>query len=108
LQALTTLNDEVFVEAAQGMGKRLYKLDSDLPGKIKYAFRLCVGREPTKEEMGKIVVFYAEQADRLKRNVKTATTVAAATQPSPETPEVAAWTLVSRALLNLDETITKE
>ncbi len=108
LQALTTLNDEVYVEAARGMGQRVQKLDADLPGKVKYAFKLCVAREPTKEELAKITVFFAEQADRLKKDTKTATTLTSTTQPAADTHELAAWTLVSRALLNLDETITKE
>jgi uncharacterized membrane protein len=108
LQALTTLNDEVFLEAARAMGGRVRKLDTDLPGKARYAFRLCVAREPTREELTKLIAFYAEQWDRFKKDTKTATTLTATTRPTDETPEVAAWTLVSRALLNLDETITKE
>jgi hypothetical protein len=90
------------------MGKRLQMLNTDLPSKVKYAFKMCVAREPTREEMGKIIAFYAEQADRLKRDTKTATTLTSTTQPTADTSDLAAWTLVSRALLNLDETITKE
>jgi len=111
LQALTTLNDEVFVEAARAMGTRVRKLDADLPGKARYAFRLCVAREPSKEELTKIVAFYAEQCDRLKKDAKDTVALTATqptTKPAEETTEAAAWTLVSRALLNLDETITKE
>jgi len=108
LQALEELNDEVVVGAARGMGSRVQKLNADLPSKAKYAFRLCVARDPSRDELGKIIAFYAEQHDRFKRDAKTATTLLSTTQPTADTPEVAAWTLVSRALLNLDETITKE
>src|SRR6185312_2375273 len=47
LQALTTLNDPSFFEAAQAMAKRVLKEG----GKIEYAFELATARQPDAEEL---------------------------------------------------------
>jgi len=52
LQALTTLNEKTFVEAAQAMGLRVYREGaSDEWSRATYAFRLCTGRAPTEREL---------------------------------------------------------
>jgi mono/diheme cytochrome c family protein/uncharacterized membrane protein len=111
LQALTTLNDEVYVEAARAMAGRVIARGGDAAAKAQYAFRLCVAREPQKDELDKIIAFYGQQLERLKGQPDVAAKVALQ-DPNAKPPEnvadLAAWTLVSRAVLNLDETITKE
>ena len=50
LQALTTLNDPVFHEAAQAMAMRVWKEGgTDDRARVGYAFRLCVGRKPSEK-----------------------------------------------------------
>src|SRR6185437_7045276 len=50
LQALTTLNDTVFVECAQALGRRMAHEMSGTPEeRIRRAFRLCVAREPAPD-----------------------------------------------------------
>ncbi len=113
LQALTTLNDTVFHEAAQAMGLRILKEggESDLDRAI-YAFRLCVARKPDAAELQEVLSLLQEQRRYFERRTTAAIRVAS---PDPANPpdevnlhETAAWTMVSRVLLNLDETITKE
>jgi hypothetical protein len=113
LQALTTLNEKTFVEAAKAMGLRVLKEGgSDDRSRAIYAFRLCVGRTPTEHELKFLLNFWAEQYDHFENSTSTALSVAL---PDPKNipadiniHKAAAWTMVSRALLNLDETITKE
>ena len=113
LQALTTLNDTAFVEAAQGLARRvMMEGPKDDIGRATYAFRLCVARPPDEIELGQLVAFYSEHLARYREHVETAKLVAVSESVKPpadvDLPQLAAWTTVSRALLNLDETITKE
>ena len=83
LQALTTLNEPLFVESAKALGARALKeggaSDQD---RIAYAFRLATSRQPTPEESAVLLKFLQNHNADL--------------------------TAVSRVILNLDETITKE
>lgn len=113
LQALTTLNENTFVEAAQAMGLRVYKEGgSDERSRAVYAFRLCNGRSPTDSELKSLLAFWNEQYRYFEDRTSAALTVALA--DSKQIPadanlhKVAAWAMVSRAILNLDESITKE
>jgi hypothetical protein len=113
LQALTTLNERTFVEAAQAMGLRVYKEGgTDEHSRAVYAFRLCNGRSPTDRELKSIMNFWDEQYRYFED--RTSAALAVALSDPKQIPadvnahKVAAWAMVSRALLNLDESITKE
>ncbi len=112
LQALTTLNEKTFVEAAQAMGLRVYREGGpDERSRATYAFRLCAGRAPSERELGSLLKFYAEQLDYFDERTTDALKVGSASTnfpPNVNMHKVAAWAMVSRAILNLDETITKE
>jgi hypothetical protein len=113
LQALTTLNEKTFVEAAQAMGLRVYREGgTDERGRAIYAFRLCVGRAPNDGELRSILDFWEQQYRYFEERTADAVKVGSilATNPPPDVNlhKVAAWAMVSRALLNLDETITKQ
>jgi hypothetical protein len=90
LQALTTLNEPLFFEAAQALGKRALaeggKTDAE---KLAWAFQRCTARMPTAAEADELSTFLSKQKQRFSE------------------PEQA-WTAVARLILNLDETITKE
>jgi len=89
LQALTLLNDEAHHEFAQALAARVLKEGPKADAaRIEHAFRLCLSRPPAKDEHKRLL--------ELLRN------------ESVSTDELAAWTAVSRVLLNLDETITRE
>lgn len=113
LQALTTLNEKTFVEAAQAMGLRLMKDGGkDDRSKVIYGFRLVTGRTPTSDEVRKLVQFWNEQYQYFEDRTSDAVAVAIA-DPSKlpkdvNLHKVAAWAMVSRTLLNLDETVTRE
>lgn len=113
LQALEVLNDQVFMEAAQGMARRIIKeAPADTASRARYAFRLCVAREPTSKELAAMTQFYNAQRQRFQAGgadpAPIAGTVGQGLAASADIHDLAAWTLLSRALLNLDETITRE
>ncbi|MBI1940526.1 MAG: DUF1553 domain-containing protein [Acidobacteria bacterium] len=110
LQALTTLNDPSHFEAAQALAKRLVKeAGLEASGRAAFGFRLCVARRPTAGEVGRIVAFYEQQLARFRQDADAARKVVGEEQSqASDAPELAAWTIVSNALLNLDETVTKE
>ncbi|HKS37357.1 MAG TPA: PSD1 and planctomycete cytochrome C domain-containing protein, partial [Verrucomicrobiae bacterium] len=113
LQALTTLNERTYVEAAQAMGLRVLKEGGgNERSRAIYAFRLCTGRTPTASELKALLKFWEEQYDYFESRTADAVNVAVADlkqmPPDVNLHKVAAWTMVSRAILNLDETITRE
>jgi hypothetical protein len=119
LQALTTLNDPVFFEAARALSSRVRKEAGQTPdARAAYAFRLCLSRHPTQAELERVLAFYRQELEHYKSDPKAATDVlggasakVASTVPTaagqPDS-DMAAWTMVSNVLLNLDEAITKE
>jgi hypothetical protein len=113
LQALTTLNEKTFVESAQAMGLRVLKEGGvDNQSRTAYAFELCTGRKPEAKELSQLMNFWQEQYDYFENHSTAALKVAVPDlSQMPDDVNVhkaAAWAMVSRALLNLDETITKE
>lgn len=115
LAALTGLNETIFVEAARALGLRVLREGgADDASRASYAFLLCTSRTPTDAERDEVLALLRTRRQKLADgwlNPREVTTGDPATLPSlPEgtTPQdAAAWTLVSRVLLNLDETISK-
>ncbi len=113
LQALTLLNDTVFTEAAQALARRVANEASPSPeARIGRIFDLCLSRPPHLGELASVLAFYEDQLARFRSGDLDAKKVAGVkTTESGEgcdAAELAALTSVSRAILNLDETITKE
>jgi hypothetical protein len=115
LAALTGLNETIFVEAAQALALRLWREGgaSD-ESRIDLAYRLCTARAARPAEQAAVRRLLTEARGRLQRGELPAAEVAfsprlkAADLPADATPaELAAWTLVARVMLNLDETLTK-
>ncbi|HWB08052.1 MAG TPA: PSD1 and planctomycete cytochrome C domain-containing protein [Pirellulales bacterium] len=116
LQALVTLNEPLFVECAQALALKTLELGgaSD-ETRVEYLFRRCLVRRPSDVERGELLDLLARQTKHLAEGWTDAGTIAnhdpsrPAVLPPGATPsQLAAWTLLSRVILNLDETITKE
>ncbi|MDB6024306.1 MAG: Protein of unknown function (DUF1553)/Protein of unknown function (DUF1549)/Planctomycete [Verrucomicrobiales bacterium] len=116
LQALTTLNEIVSMECAQALAQKILaeggKTDDE---RITYAFRRTVARPPTKGEIKELKSLLEKQKKRIGEGWINPYELATAKNEKPKSlPEgtnptqLAAYTVVSRVLLNLDETITKE
>jgi hypothetical protein len=113
LQALTTLNDAVYLECAKALGMRIVKEGgNDDRSRAVFGFRLCTGRLPDAAELKQLLTMVDEEKNNFENNTVRAIKVAAVDPNSlPENVnlhKVAEWTMVARVLLNLDETITKE
>ena len=115
LAALTSLNEPIFVEAARAMALRVLREGgSDDSQRVDYAFLLCTSRRPTPEERDELMRLLRSRRERLAdgwlnpREVITGDPANLPSLPAKATPQdAAAWTLVARVLLNLDETVTK-
>ena len=112
LQALVTLNDPVFVEAAQALARRVaQKEGASTAERATYAFRLCVTRPPREAELQRLMELYDKARGQYAANPKEALQMASVPLgPVPEgmdTVDLAAWTVVANVLLNLDEVFLK-
>jgi mono/diheme cytochrome c family protein len=116
LQALTTLNEPLFLETARALALTTLReggqSDND---KLAYAFRRCVARTPTERETAEFQKLLDKERQRYAGGaldpwkLLAGTNAARPLLPKQVTPaDAAAWALVSRVMLNLDETITKE
>jgi hypothetical protein len=113
---LTTLNEPLFVESARALAMRTLEDGGSTDAqRVDYAFRRCVARHPSAHEASELLALLAKEAQRFSNAGANPWALAAANPAAPPalphdaTPaQLAAWTAVSRVLLNLDETITKE
>ena len=139
LQALTLANDRTFVEIAKGLAGRVMRDGPQADeGRLQYAFRLCLSREPNEYEHSRLMTFLKRQRGLFAHYGQLGHTAApggflpergelggivgssnvgrpdnvSETDENPsnkdELRETAAWTAVARVLLNLDEFITRE
>jgi mono/diheme cytochrome c family protein len=132
LQALTTLNDEAYFEAARALAARVLretvpsagterslaadlsagasaKAEASAKAAASYAFRLVATRTPESAEVDRIVASYARQLERFRKDPEAAArTIKGYAVADIPAAEQAAWTLVANALLNLDEALTKQ
>jgi hypothetical protein len=111
LQALTTLNDDAYFEAAKALAARTLRdsASNDVAGRAAFAFGLALTRPPEPQELDRIAASYARQLDRFKQDPQAAgTTIEGYAVEGIDPAEQAAWTLVANALLNLDEIFTKQ
>jgi mono/diheme cytochrome c family protein len=110
LQALTLLNDEAFFEFAQALAVRVLKeAQGDDAARIEHAFRRCLARKPTAEESQVLTRLLQKQRGAFQKAPAEAKAVAGEKCPKEvHVTDFAAWTVVSRGILNLDETITRE
>ena len=111
LQALVTLNDPVYVEAAQALARLIAAGDHSVAARIHDGFRRVLARPPTDAEVQEVAALYKNAA----ATYAAAPDQAAALIANPDNPppagippaELAAWTAVANVLLTLDETLMK-
>lgn len=112
LQALVTLNDPVYVEAAQSLGRRMVKEGgATVESRITYGVRLCLARPPRGKELERLSSLFAQARAGFANNkaeaVKLATDPLGPVPTGMDAVDQAAWTVVANVLLNLDETLAK-
>ncbi len=112
LQSFVTMNDPVYVEAAQALARRIVREGGvDPTARIRYALTLCQCRPPRPEQIEPLLSLYSAELDRYRKD--RAAAVALATEPIGPAPagvdpaELAAWTAVANVLLNLDSVLSR-
>jgi hypothetical protein len=112
LQAFVTLNDPVFVEAAQALARRIVREGSEtVESRARFGLRLCLGRPPSETQIRELVeLFRVEQAHYSQDTAAAAQIATDPLGPLPDGMDLAAsaaWTVVSNVLLNLDGVLAK-
>jgi hypothetical protein len=113
LQALVTLNDPVYVEAAQALGARMANAPGSDAERLTYGFRLCLARAPRPNELSRLLAFYQDAKADYAEKPELAAKMAAPAEgsslsaPAGEATDLAAWAAVGNVLLNLDEMLMK-
>jgi len=112
LQALVTMNDPAFVEAARKLGERMMTEVAAVPkDRLRYAFRLVLARQPKDEEVRVLLGIQQEQLGVFRKDPAAAEKLLSVGESprnkSLDAAELAAWTAVANVILNLDETVTK-
>jgi hypothetical protein len=112
LQALVLMNDPTYVEAARALAERdLKEAGPTAEERIRHAFRLATERDPTPQEMAILNGLYKKEMAHYDTDRKAAEKLISVGEskrsPKDDPAELAAWTMVSSTILNMDETITK-
>jgi hypothetical protein len=112
LQAFVTLNDPVYVEAAQALARRIVaEGGAATEERARFGLRLCLGRPPQEEQVRQVVALYQSEHGHYRTDANAAR--ALATEPLGPLPtgmdaaELAAWTVAANVLLNLDGVLAK-
>ncbi len=112
LQALTLLNDPIYMEASRKLAERSILQGGATPdARLTFAFRLAAGRAPDGEEM-RILRKTLDQMLAAYRGDEKGAEALIAAGPAPRdtsipAAELAAYTAVANLILNMDEVITK-
>lgn len=113
LQAFVTLNEKGFVEAARVFAARVVQEGGgSVSDRIDWAYRTVLARRPNARETEVLMALYEDLKQSYQHDLKSAleliTTGESRKAENVNELELVAWTGVANALLNLDETITKE
>ena len=112
-QSLLLLNDVTYVEAARALATCILRanLDATNSQRVCFGFQVTLGRSPTDAEAAALVKLYERQLVSLQKQPQAAQRLLAIGEQPVDTTldpnDLAAWTMVSSVLLNLDETITQ-
>ena len=112
LHALTTLNDPTWVEAARFLAEQVMQGKDELPERIEYAFRLVNSENPSPSKLDILKAAYEEQVNIYHKSPDDAEKLLAVgdkkRNPNLPLPEHAALTNLCLAILNLDQSLTRE
>ena len=100
LQALITLNDEAYLEAAGALATLMQKSSEKLDEQITFGFRRVLGRPPEPKELQRLVALYHE----LKPEMSDKVGLLFSANLKEGDPSMVA---LASVLLNLDETLMK-
>ena len=110
-QALALLNAPTFVEAARVLAERLAQHSNSDTDRLGHAFAITLQRKPTDRESRILLELLQAEREHYSANAQDTHDLLSTGQSEPPrhgvAPEVAAWTAVTRAILNLHEFLTR-
>jgi hypothetical protein len=112
LQSLVLLNDPTFVESASALARQVVGLDkNDFDARLAWLTRCVLHRQPREQETRLLHSLHSANLARFRQRPGDAKLLVETGQrrgvPADDFPQLAAWTTVARALLNLHETMTR-
>jgi hypothetical protein len=106
--ALALLNSPALVECARAFAERMYDSSTNNGDRIKFAFNCALNRDPSEKEQSILLTLFEQQHKSFAANpIAAAKSIRTGQYRWPkniEAADLAAWTDVARAILNLDET----
>lgn len=119
LQSLTQANDVASLEMATALGRRLWEHPGDTAARIELAFEVCLARVPASEEAASLEAYWNAQQQQFANDSKAADALLSSLSAQPGWPKLstgqlepdsqrAAWIMVARVMMNLDEFVTRE
>jgi len=112
LQAFVTLNDPVYVEAAQALARRIIQHGGNTPeARAAFVLQLCLCRPATADQAAELTALYRAEFEHFRKRPedarKLATEPLGALPADADAAEYAAWTVVANVVLNLDGVLTR-
>ena len=111
LQALVTMNDPVYIEAAQALARKMVLSGKSISDQISKGFEICLSRKPDADELKRLIELFDQVKAKYSQDENLAKKMA--TDPIGPVPSgmnttvLAALTVTSNVLLNLDEVLMK-
>jgi hypothetical protein len=111
LQALVTMNDPVYIEAAQSLARKMVSSGKSVAEQISTGFEICLSRKPDASELKRLVELFEQVKKKYSEDESLALQMA--TEPIGPVPngmnatDLAALTVTCNVLLNLDEILMK-
>ena len=106
-----SLRHEQFVEAARHLAQRMIKSGASVESRLEFGFRVATARKPDAAESAVLLGIYHSVFASYKQDLEAAAALVSIGESqrdeSLDVAELAAWTVVGNAILNLDETVTK-
>ena len=111
LQALVSMNDPQFVEAARKLAERVMLQGAGIPERLQFLSEILMARSLAPEELTRLSKGLANYLQHYTNHPQDArdllATGDAPARANLDPVEVATWTMMANQFLNLDETITK-
>jgi hypothetical protein len=113
LQALVTLNDPVYIEAAQALARKVIRDGGgDAASRAAFAIRACLARQGTAQEVARIAAAFEAERAHYAADAKAALAAAGISEKDAaaagvNVAEAAAWAVVASGLMNVDEFVTR-
>lgn len=110
LQSLTLLNDRIFVDCHQALGRRMEsEFTGNVEERIRAGFRVCLGRAPSGDETKVLEGLFHDLETAFQGHPEQARALLGAPRATHEAQiQGAAWVALARTMMNLDEFVTRE